>query len=147
MGLLALKGKGVFQGRLRVRRTGHLQAMADQGSGGAFEISQRMTAMLGWGATASFKEDWTWNQAAETYALDPEMAAKLRKSNPQVPQLLSWWSHAPWMSAPRNTPAKGVGAAGFWQPVAPDAGGFWQGHVECRPGDAEQAQGHVRRAG
>lgn len=58
--------------------------MADQGSGGAFEVSQRMTAMLGWGATSEFKEDWTWNQAAETYALDPEMAAKLRKSNPQA---------------------------------------------------------------
>jgi hypothetical protein len=58
--------------------------MADQGSGGAFEISQRMTAMLGWGATSNFKEDWTWNQAAETYVMDPEMAGKLRKNNPQV---------------------------------------------------------------
>lgn len=61
-----------------------LQAMADQGSGGAFEISQRMTAMLGWGATSDFKEDWTWKQAAETYALDPDMAEKLRKNNPEV---------------------------------------------------------------
>lgn len=61
-----------------------VQAMAAQGSGGAFEISQRMTAMLGWGATTKFSEDWTWNQAAETYALDPEMAAQLRKNNPQV---------------------------------------------------------------
>ena len=60
--------------------------MSEQGSGGAFEISQRMTAMLGWGATSEFKEDWTWNQAAETYALDPEMAATLRKSNPQASQ-------------------------------------------------------------
>ena len=58
--------------------------MADQGSGGAFEISQRMTAMVGWGATARFHEDWVFDQAAETYALDPEMAAKLRKNNPQV---------------------------------------------------------------
>lgn len=58
--------------------------MADQGSGGAFEISQRMTAMLGWGATTSFNEDWTWDQAAETYALDSDMAAKLRKNNPEV---------------------------------------------------------------
>ena len=54
------------------------EAMAAQGSGGAFEISQRMTAMVGWGATTDFREDWTWDQAAETYALDPEMAAKLR---------------------------------------------------------------------
>ncbi len=38
------------------------QAMAAQGSGGAFEISQRMTAMVGWGATAEFKEDWAWDQ-------------------------------------------------------------------------------------
>ena len=59
-----------------------MQAMADQGSGGAFEISQRMTAMLGWGATSDFKEDWTWNQAAETYAMDPEMAEKLKKKQP-----------------------------------------------------------------
>jgi magnesium chelatase subunit H len=58
--------------------------MANQGSGGAFEISQRMTAMVGWGATANFTEDWTWDQAAATYALDPAMAEKLRKNNPQV---------------------------------------------------------------
>ena len=58
--------------------------MAAQGSGGAFEISQRMTAAVGWGATASFKEDWVWDQAAATYALDPEMAATLRKNNPQA---------------------------------------------------------------
>jgi len=31
-------------------------AMAAQGSGGAFEISQRMTAMVGWGATVKFAE-------------------------------------------------------------------------------------------
>lgn len=55
------------------------QAMADQGSGGAFEISQRMTAMIGWGATTGFAEKWVFDQAADNYALNPEMAAKLRK--------------------------------------------------------------------
>ena len=60
------------------------EAMVAQGSGGAFEISQRMTAMIGWGATARFSEDWVWDQAAERYALDSEMADKLRKSNPQA---------------------------------------------------------------
>jgi cobalamin biosynthesis Mg chelatase CobN len=59
-------------------------AMAAQGSGGAYEISQRMTAMVGWGATAAFSEDWVWNQAADTYVLDDDMAATLRKNNPQV---------------------------------------------------------------
>ncbi|MFN9400770.1 MAG: magnesium chelatase subunit H, partial [Dolichospermum sp.] len=32
-------------------------AMANQGSGGAFEISQRMTALIGWGGTADFQDD------------------------------------------------------------------------------------------
>ncbi|MCC5634607.1 magnesium chelatase subunit H [Nostoc sp. CHAB 5844] len=60
------------------------QAMANQGSGGAFEISQRMTALIGWGGTADFKDDWVYDQAADTYALDPEMAEKLRKANPEA---------------------------------------------------------------
>lgn len=55
-----------------------------QGSGGAYEISQRMTAMLGWGATVNFSEDWTWSQACDTYVLDQEMADTLRKNNPQA---------------------------------------------------------------
>jgi len=60
------------------------QAMANQGSGGAFEISQRMTALIGWGGTADFTDDWVYDQAADTYALDPEMAEKLRKANPEA---------------------------------------------------------------
>jgi magnesium chelatase subunit H len=59
-------------------------AMANQGSGGAFEISQRMTALIGWGGTADFQDDWVYDQAAETYALDPEMAEKLRQANPEA---------------------------------------------------------------
>ncbi|MBW4562063.1 MAG: magnesium chelatase subunit H [Mojavia pulchra JT2-VF2] len=60
------------------------QAMANQGSGGAFEISQRMTALIGWGGTADFTDDWVYDQAADTYALDTEMAEKLRKANPEA---------------------------------------------------------------
>ncbi|WGV28050.1 magnesium chelatase subunit H [Halotia branconii] len=60
------------------------QAMANQGSGGAFEISQRMTALIGWGGTADFQDDWVYDQAADTYALDAEMAEKLRKANPEA---------------------------------------------------------------
>jgi magnesium chelatase subunit H len=59
-------------------------AMADQGSGGAYEISQRMTALIGWGGTVNFQESWVYDQAADTYALDPEMAAKLRQANPEA---------------------------------------------------------------
>ena len=59
-------------------------AMANQGSGGAYEISQRMTALIGWGGTADFTDGWVYDQAADTYALDQEMAQKLRQANPEA---------------------------------------------------------------
>ncbi|KAJ1639218.1 hypothetical protein T492DRAFT_899505 [Pavlovales sp. CCMP2436] len=49
--------------------------MVAQGAGGAYEVSQRMTAMVGWAATADVDK---------RYALDPAMANKLRKSNPEA---------------------------------------------------------------
>ncbi|MEG4025616.1 magnesium chelatase subunit H [Microcoleus sp. S13C4] len=60
------------------------KAMANQGSGGAYEISQRMTALIGWGGTADFTDGWVYDQAADTYALDEEMAQKLREANPEA---------------------------------------------------------------
>ncbi|MGB7380442.1 MAG: magnesium chelatase subunit H [Rivularia sp. (in: cyanobacteria)] len=60
------------------------EAMVNQGSGGAFEVSQRMTALIGWGGTADFTDEWVYEQAADTYALDDEMAEKLRKANPEA---------------------------------------------------------------
>ncbi|MUG98380.1 magnesium chelatase subunit H [Scytonema sp. UIC 10036] len=79
------------------------EAMASQGSGGAYEISQRMTALIGWGGTADFTDDWVYDQAADTYALDGEMAEKLRQANPE---------------AFRNIVARMLEAngRGFWQP-------------------------------
>jgi len=44
--------------------------------GWAFEISQRMTALIGWGGTADFTDSWVYDQASDTYALDAEMAQK-----------------------------------------------------------------------
>jgi magnesium chelatase subunit H len=60
------------------------EAMADQGSGGVYEISQRLTALIGWGGTADFQDQWVYNQSADTYALDPDMAEKLRRANPEA---------------------------------------------------------------
>lgn len=60
------------------------EAMASQGAGGAYEISGRMTAMLGWAGTAGFAEDWVFDGAAETYALDKEMADLLKSKNPEA---------------------------------------------------------------
>ncbi|KAM3106381.1 cobaltochelatase subunit CobN [Phormidesmis sp. 146-20] len=60
------------------------ESMATQGSGGAYEISQRMTALIGWSGTVDFKDQWVYDQSAETYALDSEMANRLKESNPEA---------------------------------------------------------------
>ena len=60
------------------------EAMAQQGSGGAFEISQRMTALVGWGGTVGFQDDFVYDQAAEVYVQDEAMAERLRQSNPDA---------------------------------------------------------------
>ena len=57
--------------------------MLKQGSGGAYEISQRMTAMVGWAATTEV-DNFIFDQAAERYALDKEVASQLQKSNPEA---------------------------------------------------------------
>lgn len=60
------------------------ESMINQGSGGAYEISQRMTALIGWSGTVNFTDEWVYNQAADTYALDSEIAEKIRKINPEA---------------------------------------------------------------
>jgi magnesium chelatase subunit H len=79
------------------------EAMASQGSGGAYEISQRMTALIGWSGTADFTDIWVYEQAADTYAFDAAMAQKLRDANPE---------------AFRNIVGRMLEAhgRGFWQP-------------------------------
>ncbi len=57
--------------------------MVNQGSGGAYEVSQRMTAMVGWAATANV-DNFVFDEAAERYALDEDVAKKLQKSNPEA---------------------------------------------------------------
>jgi len=58
-------------------------AMINQGSGGAYEVSQRMTAMVGWAATANV-DNFVFDEAAERYALDDDVAKMLQKSNPEA---------------------------------------------------------------
>jgi magnesium chelatase subunit H len=62
-----------------------------------------MTALIGWSGTTQFHENWVYDQAADTYALDAEMAEKLKKANPE---------------AFRNIVGRMLEASGrgFWQP-------------------------------
>ena len=58
--------------------------MVAQGSGGVHEVSQRMNALLGWGAVAEYSDSFVFEQAADRYALDEKMAALMRQHNPQA---------------------------------------------------------------
>mmetsp|Transcript_12439 Transcript_12439/g.25704 ORF Transcript_12439/g.25704 Transcript_12439/m.25704 type:complete len:106 (-) Transcript_12439:133-450(-) len=57
--------------------------MIAQGSGGAYEVSQRMTAMVGWAATTKV-DNFVFSEAAERYALDEDVSRALQKSNPEA---------------------------------------------------------------
>jgi magnesium chelatase subunit H len=43
-----------------------------------------MTALLGWGGVADFGDDFVYEQAADQYALNEEIAQRLRQSNPEA---------------------------------------------------------------
>jgi magnesium chelatase subunit H len=60
------------------------EGMLAHGHSGATEISNRMTYMLGWDATTKSVDDWIYQKAAETYALDEKMRERLAKLNPQA---------------------------------------------------------------
>mmetsp|Transcript_54693 Transcript_54693/g.90901 ORF Transcript_54693/g.90901 Transcript_54693/m.90901 type:complete len:1358 (+) Transcript_54693:41-4114(+) len=60
------------------------EKMVSEGSGGAAEVSNRMTALIGWSGTADVVDNFVYDQSCEMYALNEEMAAKLRKSNPEA---------------------------------------------------------------
>jgi len=59
------------------------KSMIQQGSGGAYEVSQRFTAMVGWAATSGV-DNFVFDQAAERYALDEDVAKQLQESNPEA---------------------------------------------------------------
>jgi magnesium chelatase subunit H len=86
------------------------EAMASMGSGGAYEISQRMTALIGWAGTSDFRDQWVYDQAANTYALDPAMAERLRRANPEafrnvVGRMLEASSRGIWQASPDTVEA------------------------------------------
>ena len=59
-------------------------AMLQQGSGGAYEVSQRMTAMIGWAATADAIDNFVFDQASERYTIDEGVAEQLQRANPEA---------------------------------------------------------------
>lgn len=66
--------------RTRLLNPKWAEKMLENGAGGAFEVSSRMTALVGWGGTAEFGDDFVFEQAAQRYVLDETNKDILRKS-------------------------------------------------------------------
>lgn len=66
--------------RTRLLNPKWAEKMLGNGAGGAFEVSNRMTGLVGWGGTAEFGDDFVFEQAAERYVLDEVNRNIMRKS-------------------------------------------------------------------
>lgn len=66
--------------RTRLLNPKWAERMLDSGAGGAFEVSSRMTALIGWGGTTGYGDDFVFEQAAERYVLDEQNRQKMCKS-------------------------------------------------------------------
>lgn len=60
------------------------ESMLQNGSGGAYEVSQRFTALLGWAGTTNFGEEYVFAQAAERYVMNSDVSAQLQSANPEA---------------------------------------------------------------
>lgn len=58
--------------------------MLENGAGGAFEVSTRMTALIGWGGTANYGDNFVFEQAAERYVLDKRNKERLCENSPEA---------------------------------------------------------------
>lgn len=70
--------------RTRLLNPKWAEKMLENGTGGAFEVSTRMTALVGWGGTAGYGDDFVFDQAAERYVLDKKNSEILRKTSPEA---------------------------------------------------------------
>lgn len=70
--------------RTRLLNPKWAEKMLKNGAGGAFEVSTRMTALIGWGGTAGYGDDFVFEQAAERYVLDEKNREAIRKSSPEA---------------------------------------------------------------
>jgi cobaltochelatase CobN len=77
---LAEETRRVF--RARVANPRWIASMIRHGYKGAAELSATVDYLFGYDATAGVAEDWMYEQIAERYLLDPDVAAFISRSNP-----------------------------------------------------------------
>jgi cobaltochelatase CobN len=77
---LAEETRRVF--RARVANPRWIAAMIRHGYKGAAELAATVDHLFGYDATAGVAEDWMYEQVAERYLLDPDVAEFISRSNP-----------------------------------------------------------------
>jgi cobaltochelatase CobN len=77
---LAEETRRVF--RARVANPRWIASMVRHGYKGAAELSATVDYLFGYDATAGVAEDWMYEQVAERYLLDEDLAAFMARSNP-----------------------------------------------------------------
>ncbi|HWF52327.1 MAG TPA: cobaltochelatase subunit CobN [Solirubrobacteraceae bacterium] len=77
---LAEETRRVF--RARVANPRWIASMIRHGYKGAAELSATVDYLFGYDATAGVAEDWMYEQVAERYLLDPDVAEFMGRSNP-----------------------------------------------------------------
>lgn len=71
--------------RSRLLNPKWIAAMKKNGAGGSFEISTRMTALVGWAGTVEKSIDgFVFEQAAERFVLDDDTREHLKRTSPQA---------------------------------------------------------------
>jgi cobaltochelatase CobN len=77
---LAEEARRVF--RARVANPRWIASMIRHGYKGAAELSATVDYLFGYDATTGVVDDWMYEQVAERYVLDADMAEFMRRSNP-----------------------------------------------------------------
>ncbi|MCL8208881.1 MAG: cobaltochelatase subunit CobN [Actinomycetia bacterium] len=68
--------------RSRVTNPRWIRSVMRHGYKGALEMANTVDFLFGYDATADLVEDWMYDRVARAYALDPEVQAFFRRSNP-----------------------------------------------------------------
>jgi cobaltochelatase CobN len=84
---LAEETRRVF--RARVANPRWIASMIRHGYKGAAELSATVDYLFGYDATAGVAEDWMYEQIAERYLLDADVAAFMSRSNPWAARAIS----------------------------------------------------------
>ena len=119
--------------RARVANPRWIASMIRHGYKGAAELAATVDYLFGYDATAGVAEDWMYEQVAERYLLDPDVAAFMAASNP-------WAARGDRRAAARGGRPRDVGRAGREHARRRSASATWPSRASWRRRQRERAR-------